>query len=67
MRIRDWFQPSRSSSLQANDQCNTAPQYKTRFFWTTWSSYRSYAYGERGIVRINDWRWWEEKIRVKTG
>ena len=30
-----------------------------------WSSYRSYAYGEAGLVRINDWRWWEEKIRVK--
>ena len=32
-----------------------------------WSSYRSYAYGEDGLVRINDWRWWEEKIRDKTG
>ena len=31
-----------------------------------WSSYRSYAYGEDGPVRINDWRWWEEKIRKKT-
>ena len=30
-----------------------------------WSSYRSYAYGEAGLVRINDWRWWEEKTRVK--
>jgi putative transposase len=30
-----------------------------------WSSYRSYAYGEDGLVRINDWKWWEEKIRVK--
>jgi len=29
-----------------------------------WSSYRSYAYGEPGSVRINDWRRWEEKIRV---
>ena len=28
-----------------------------------WSSYRSYAYGEAGLVRINDWTWWEEKIR----
>ncbi|HXJ87665.1 MAG TPA: hypothetical protein VMS18_12660 [Candidatus Binatia bacterium] len=26
-----------------------------------WSSYRSYAYGEAGQVRINDWRWWEEE------
>jgi len=26
-----------------------------------WSSYRSYAYGEAGLVRINDWTWWEEK------
>jgi len=25
-----------------------------------WSSYRSYAYGESGLVRINDWSWWEE-------
>jgi putative transposase len=32
-----------------------------------WSSYRSYAYGEAGLVRINDWRWWEEKIRNKAG
>ncbi len=31
------------------------------------SSYRWYAYGEAGVVRINDWRWWEEKIRGKTG
>src|SRR5450755_3224276 len=29
-----------------------------------WSSYRSYACGEKGIVRINDWSWWEEKIKV---
>jgi putative transposase len=28
-----------------------------------WSSYRSYAYGDAGLVRINDWTWWEEKIR----
>ena len=32
-----------------------------------WSSYRSYAYGEDGLVRINDWRWWEKKIRDKAG
>lgn len=31
-----------------------------------WSSYRSYAYGENGLVRINDWKWREEKIRDKT-
>jgi putative transposase len=29
-----------------------------------WSSYRSYAFGEAGLVGINDWRWWEQKIRV---
>jgi putative transposase len=29
-----------------------------------WSSYRSYAYGEAGLVRINDWSWWEEKVRA---
>src|SRR5579864_6438409 len=28
-----------------------------------WSSYRSYACGESGLVRINDWTGWEEKIR----
>ena len=33
----------------------------------TWSSYRSYACGEDGLVRINDWRWWEKKIRDKAG
>jgi len=32
-----------------------------------WSSYRSYAYGEAGLVRINDWTWWEEKIRQSAG
>jgi len=32
-----------------------------------WSSYRSYAHGEPGLVRINDWRRWEKKIREKTG
>ncbi len=32
-----------------------------------WSSYRSYAYGESGPVRINDWSWWEEKIRAGAG
>jgi putative transposase len=32
-----------------------------------WSSYRSYAYGEEGLVRINDWTWWEEKIRRSAG
>jgi putative transposase len=32
-----------------------------------WSSYRSYAYGEAGLVRINDWKWWEEKIRERAG
>ena len=31
-----------------------------------WSSYRSYAYGEEGLVRINDWSWWEEKIRDRV-
>jgi len=29
-----------------------------------WSSYRSYAYIEPGLVRINDWGWWDEKIRT---
>jgi REP-associated tyrosine transposase len=28
-----------------------------------WSSYLSYAYKEPGLVRINDWTWWENKIR----
>ena len=32
-----------------------------------WSSYRSYAYREPGLVRINDWTWWEEKIRRSAG
>jgi putative transposase len=32
-----------------------------------WSSYRSYAYGEAGLVRINDWTWWKEKIRRSAG
>ena len=32
-----------------------------------WSSYRSYAYAEAGVVRMNDWTWWEEKIRRSAG
>jgi putative transposase len=32
-----------------------------------WSSYRSYAYGEAGLVRINDWTCWEDKIRQSAG
>jgi putative transposase len=32
-----------------------------------WSSYRSYAHGEAGLVRINDWACWEEKIRQSSG
>jgi len=32
-----------------------------------WSSYRSYAYREAGLVRINDWIWWEGKIRQSAG
>jgi hypothetical protein len=32
-----------------------------------WSSYRSYAYREAGLVRINDWDWWEDKIRRSSG
>jgi REP element-mobilizing transposase RayT len=25
------------------------------------------AYGEAGLVRINDWTWWEEKIQRSAG
>jgi putative transposase len=32
-----------------------------------WSSFQSYACGEAGLVRINDWSWCEEKIRVEVG
>jgi putative transposase len=32
-----------------------------------WSSYRSYAYGEPGLVKINDWKCLEEKIRQRAG
>jgi putative transposase len=32
-----------------------------------WSSCRSYAYREAGLDRINDWTWWEEKIRRSAG
>ena len=32
-----------------------------------WSSFNAHARGEVGIVRINDWSWWEEKIhRIPT-
>ena len=31
-----------------------------------WSSFRAYACGEAGLVRINDWSCWEEKIRGKV-
>ncbi|HEY1677748.1 MAG TPA: transposase [Candidatus Sulfotelmatobacter sp.] len=32
-----------------------------------WSSFRFYTCGETGLVRINDWSWWEEKIKAKVG
>jgi putative transposase len=28
-----------------------------------WSSFNFYACGEGGIVKVNDWSWWEEKIK----
>ena len=28
-----------------------------------WSSYRDYAYGERGLVRVNDWTVLKMKVR----
>jgi len=31
------------------------------------SHYRSHAYREAGLVRINAWAWWEEKIRQSSG
>jgi putative transposase len=31
-----------------------------------WSSYRSYAFQEAGLVRINDWRWWEDRILARV-
>jgi putative transposase len=31
-----------------------------------WSSFRAYAYKEAGLVRINDWSRWEEKIKAKV-
>jgi putative transposase len=31
-----------------------------------WSSFRSYAYKEAGLVTINDWSAWEEKIRLQV-
>jgi putative transposase len=31
-----------------------------------WSSFRFYACGETGSVKVNDWSWWEEKIRSKV-
>jgi putative transposase len=27
-----------------------------------WSSFRMYACGESGIVKVNDWGWWEKRI-----
>ena len=30
-----------------------------------WSSYRSYAYGEPGLVRINDWSWWRKRFGTR--
>lgn len=32
-----------------------------------WSSYRSYAFQESGLVGINDWSWWEKKILKSAG
>jgi REP-associated tyrosine transposase len=27
-----------------------------------WSSFRAYACGEIGILKVNDWSWWEKRI-----
>jgi hypothetical protein len=27
-----------------------------------WSSFRAYACRETGIVKVNDWSWWEKKL-----
>lgn len=32
----------------------------------TWSSFRFYACGESGSVKLNDWSWWEGKIKSKV-
>ena len=29
-----------------------------------WSSFKAYACGEPGILKVNDWSWWERKIRI---
>ena len=31
-----------------------------------WSSFRAYAGGDIGIVKLNDWGWWEERIRASA-
>ena len=31
-----------------------------------WSSFRAYAFGESGIVKLNDWSWWEKKIQSRV-
>jgi len=31
-----------------------------------WSSFNSYARGEVEVVRLNDWSWWEGKIRLQV-
>ena len=31
-----------------------------------WSSFRNYAFGEPGPVRINDWSLWEQEIRSRV-
>jgi len=31
-----------------------------------WSSFRAYAYGETGPVRLNDWSSWEQEIRSRA-
>jgi len=31
-----------------------------------WSNFRSYAYGEAGEVRLNDWQWLQLKLRRRA-
>jgi hypothetical protein len=31
-----------------------------------WSSFRAYAGGEPGVVRLNDWSRWEQRIRSRS-
>jgi putative transposase len=62
-----WSQRKETEKLHYMHQNPVARGLVERSENWKWSSFRSYATGEPGIVRINDWSWMEGKIRAEAG